>query len=87
MENGWGQDNPAFRQLFTTAFFPDGSKEVLDALNELQRRATSPQSAVRILSAIGDIDLRPELSRVRAHNLGDAWSKRRRDSVPVMDKS
>ena len=69
MENGWGQDNPAFRQIFTMAFFPDGSKEVLDAFNELQRQATSPQNAVRILSAIGDIDLRQELSKVRAPTL------------------
>jgi len=69
MEHGWGQDNPAFRQIFTMAFFPDGSKDVLDAFNELQRRATSPQNAVRILSAIGDIDLRRELSDVRAPTL------------------
>ena len=69
MENGWGQDNPAFRQIFTTAFFPDGSKEVLDAFNELQRQATSPQNAARILSALGDIDLRAELPAVRAPTL------------------
>jgi pimeloyl-ACP methyl ester carboxylesterase len=69
VENGWGGDNPAFRQIFTMAFFPDGSKEVLDAFNELQRCATSPQNAVRILSAIGDIDLRAELSKVRAPTL------------------
>lgn len=69
VENGWGKDNPAFRQIFTTAFFPDGSKEVLDAFNELQRCATSPQNAVRILSAIGDIDLRSELSEVKAPTL------------------
>jgi pimeloyl-ACP methyl ester carboxylesterase len=69
MENGWGQDNPAFRQIFTTAFFPDGSKDVLDAFNELQRQATSPQNAIRILSGIGDIDLRAELPAVRAPTL------------------
>src|SRR5690606_17425268 len=26
----WGQDNPAFRQVFTSRFFPGGSREQLD---------------------------------------------------------
>ena len=69
MQTGWGQDNPAFRQIFSTAFFPDASKERLDAFNELQRRSATPKNAIDILSAIGDIDLRTELSQVRAPTL------------------
>jgi pimeloyl-ACP methyl ester carboxylesterase len=69
MEGGWGQDNPAFRQIFSTAFFPEASKEELDDFNELQRRSATPDDAVRILSAIGDIDLRSEISRVCAPTL------------------
>jgi pimeloyl-ACP methyl ester carboxylesterase len=69
MESGWGQDNPAFRQIFSTAFFPDAPKETLDAFNELQRRSATPQNAIRILSGIGDIDLRSEVSEVCAPTL------------------
>jgi pimeloyl-ACP methyl ester carboxylesterase/DNA-binding winged helix-turn-helix (wHTH) protein len=69
MEGGWGQDNAAFRQIFSTAFFPDASKEELDGFNELQRRSATPQNAIRMLSTIGDIDLRSEVSRVRAPTL------------------
>jgi len=69
VEAGWGQDNPAFRQIFTTAFFPDASKEELDGFNELQRRSATPQNAVKMLSTIGDIDLRSEVSQVRAPTL------------------
>ena len=69
MEGGWGQDNPAFRQIFSTAFFPDASKEEIDGFNELQRRSATPQNAIRILSTIGDIDLRSEVSKVRAPTL------------------
>ncbi len=69
MESGWGQDNPAFRQIFSTAFFPGATKEELDGFNELQRRSATPQNAIRILSAIGDIDLRAEVPQVRAPTL------------------
>jgi pimeloyl-ACP methyl ester carboxylesterase len=69
MEGGWGQDNPAFRQIFSTAFFPDASKEEIDSFNELQRRSATPQNAIKILSTIGDIDLRSEVSEVRAPTL------------------
>ncbi len=69
MESGWGQDNPAFRQIFSTAFFPGASKDELDGFNELQRRSATPQNAIRILSAIGDIDLRAEVPQVRAPTL------------------
>ena len=37
MRLGWGQENPAFRQLFTSQFIPGGSKEQADWFNELQR--------------------------------------------------
>jgi pimeloyl-ACP methyl ester carboxylesterase/DNA-binding winged helix-turn-helix (wHTH) protein len=69
MEGGWGQDNPAFRQIFSTAFFPDASKEEIDGFNELQRRSATPHNAIKILSTIGDIDLRSEVSEVRAPTL------------------
>lgn len=69
MEGGWGRDNPAFRQIFSTAFFPEASKAELDGFNELQRRSATPRNAVRILSTIGDIDLRAELPRVKAPTL------------------
>jgi len=69
MEGGWGQDNPAFRQIFSTAFFPDASKQEIDSFNELQRRSATPHNAIKILSTIGDIDLRVEISDVRAPTL------------------
>ena len=46
MRLGWGQENPAFRQLFTSQFIPGGTKEQADWFNELQRISTSPEDAV-----------------------------------------
>jgi class 3 adenylate cyclase/pimeloyl-ACP methyl ester carboxylesterase len=34
---GWGQENPAFRQMFTSQFIPGATKEQADWFNEFQR--------------------------------------------------
>jgi hypothetical protein len=57
MRLGWGQDYPAFRQMFTGLFIPGGTHEQADFFNELQRRATSPDCAARYSDAAGDIDV------------------------------
>jgi pimeloyl-ACP methyl ester carboxylesterase len=69
MRQGWGGANAGFRQIFTTAFFPQASREQSDWFNELQRRTTTPENAARILSALGDIDVRAELAQVKAPTL------------------
>ena len=40
---GWGQENPAFRQLFTSRFMPGATKEQADWFNELQRMTVSAE--------------------------------------------
>ncbi len=74
---GWGQENPTFRQLFTSQFIPGGTKEQADWYNELQRQSASPADAVRNLEANGDIDIAHLLPQVRVptlilHSRGDA---------------
>jgi DNA-binding SARP family transcriptional activator/pimeloyl-ACP methyl ester carboxylesterase len=69
MEHGWGQDNPAFRQVFTSLFIPDGSAEQIRWFNDLQRMTISPRNAVRLNEVFGSIDIRPLLSQVRAPTL------------------
>ncbi|MGB3733670.1 MAG: alpha/beta fold hydrolase [Ilumatobacter sp.] len=54
---GWGGDDPAFRQVFTSHFLPDGTREQWDAFNELQRRTTSPDNAAKFMEVFGDIDI------------------------------
>ena len=50
MRVGWGQQNPAFRQMFTSQFAPDATKEQADWFNDLQRVSCSPENAVRTCS-------------------------------------
>ena len=57
MRLGWGQENPAFRQLFTSQFMPGATKAQADWFNELQRVSTSPENAVRNFKANGEVDV------------------------------
>jgi pimeloyl-ACP methyl ester carboxylesterase/DNA-binding SARP family transcriptional activator len=66
---GWGQNNPAFRQMFTTLFFPDGSPAETEWFNELQRMSTSPDNAVRLQTAFAEIDVRGLLPQVKVSTL------------------
>jgi class 3 adenylate cyclase/pimeloyl-ACP methyl ester carboxylesterase len=69
MRLGWGQENAAFRQLFTSQFIPGGTKEQADWFNELQRISTSPEDAVRNMIANGDVDVSALLAQVSVPTL------------------
>jgi DNA-binding winged helix-turn-helix (wHTH) protein/pimeloyl-ACP methyl ester carboxylesterase len=66
MRDGWGQDNPAFRQIFTSLFIPGGKPEQVQWFNDLQRNTTSAENVVRMRRAFDDIDVTDLLSRVQA---------------------
>jgi class 3 adenylate cyclase/pimeloyl-ACP methyl ester carboxylesterase len=69
MRLGWGQENPAFRQLFTSQFIPGGTKEQADWFNELQRISTSSEDAARNLMATGETDVTALLPKVSVPTL------------------
>lgn len=65
VRSGWGRDNPAFRQLWTTLFRPDADPEEAAWLNELQRISASPENAARMLAEFPNfkiLDMLPEIS-------------------------
>jgi class 3 adenylate cyclase/pimeloyl-ACP methyl ester carboxylesterase len=69
MRLGWGQENPAFRQMFTSQFIPGANKEQADWFNELQRISSSPADAARNVVANGEADVTALLSQVRVPTL------------------
>lgn len=69
IRQGWGQENPAFRQFFTSLFLPDGTPEQMQWFNDLQRITTSPENAARILEATGGVDVTELLPRVKVPTL------------------
>ena len=69
IEIGWGQDNPAFRQAFTSLMVPDASPVQMDWFNELQRRTATPENAVRVRHTQNDIDVTDQLGRISVPTL------------------
>ena len=69
MRLGWGQENPSFRQMFTTQFIPGGSKEMADWFNEFQRLSSSPADAAHNLAANGEADVSALLSQIKVPTL------------------
>lgn len=62
---GWGNDNPAFRRLWTSIFMPDATPEQASWFNELQRMTTSPDNAVELMRAASRINIVNILPNVR----------------------
>jgi len=66
---GWAEDNPAFRQLFTSRFIPGASDEQIKWFNDLCRRTTSPTAAAALLEARGAVEVTDLLPQVRTPTL------------------
>lgn len=61
---GWGKNNSAYRQMFTSLFIPSAKAEEADWFNELQRITASPENAARLLSSLGNVNVSERLSHV-----------------------
>ena len=77
IESGWGMDNPAFRQVFTSRFVPGATGEEMNWFNDLQRVSTSAENAIRLINMFSMIDVTDLLPLVSAptlvlHSRGDA---------------
>lgn len=66
---GWGRDDPTFRQVFTSQFMPQASRELWDEFNELQRRTVSAENAALILEVGASVDVREEAAQLQVPTL------------------
>jgi len=69
MRLGWGSDDPTFRQMFTSLFIPEGTKEQADWFNDLQRKTISPECAARYFEVVNNFDVRDLLPQVKVPSL------------------
>jgi pimeloyl-ACP methyl ester carboxylesterase len=69
VRHGWGQENPAFRQVFTTLLVPGATNDEMQQLNELQRVAISAENFARLMRELGDIDVANMLPQVTVPTL------------------
>jgi pimeloyl-ACP methyl ester carboxylesterase len=77
VEEGWAQDNDAFRQIMTSQMYPGASAEEMRSFNHMQRVACTPREAAQIRRLIADYDATSCLEHVRCptlvlHNPRDA---------------
>lgn len=69
MREGWGQENPQFRMIFTSRFIPGGTAEQMQWFNDLQRKTASPENAMRLRMAMDEIDVSELLPQVSVPTL------------------
>ena len=69
MRGGWGRDNPAYRQMFTSQFMPGATQQQMGWFNDLQRISTTGENAARIQGVGSNIDVVPRLTEVAAPTL------------------
>ncbi len=80
---GWGKDNPAFRQIFTSRFIPGATEEQISWFNDLCRKTTSPEIAARLLESRGRIEVMALLGKVRTPAL--VLHSREDDVAPIAE--
>jgi pimeloyl-ACP methyl ester carboxylesterase/DNA-binding CsgD family transcriptional regulator len=66
---GWGRDNPAFRQVFTSQFIPDGTREQHQWFNDMERLSAPPENAAAIVETLYQIDVTEAAARIRVPTL------------------
>src|SRR5262249_9152280 len=69
MRQGWGQDDPLFRQMFTNLFIPGANQVQMGWFNELQRMTLTPDNAARLNLAFADVDISRSLERLHVPTL------------------
>lgn len=69
VEVGWGLENPAYRQMFTSIFIPDSTPEQASWFNELERTCTTPAMAARLIASFGSIDVSDLAPQIRCPTL------------------
>lgn len=80
---GWGKDNPAYRQIFTSRFIPGATDEQIGWFNELCRKTTSPEIAARLLETRAVINVLDLLGKVQAPTL--VLHSRDDDVIPIAE--
>src|SRR5690606_17316434 len=69
MRHGWGKPGSAFIDAFATLFIPDGDREQIASLVELQRQTTAARNAVALRSLVDRLDVSEQVEKVAVPTL------------------
>lgn len=69
IRSGWGSDNDAYRELFSSRYVSSSNREHIRWLNEQEAISAAPAMAERYFRALGSIDVSKLLSKVTVPTL------------------
>ena len=69
IRQGWGADNPAFRQTITSLFMPDASREEAAWFNEFQKVCAPAENMARFREMFDAMDVSELLGQLRVPTL------------------
>jgi pimeloyl-ACP methyl ester carboxylesterase len=69
IRQGWGSDDPSYRQMFGLGFFPGGTPEQWKWFAELERVSAAPEIAERIYVTNQTVDVRGLLPQIKVPTL------------------
>lgn len=69
MRHGWGKEGSPFIKAFTSMYIPDGTREQIDSLADLQAQTVSPENAVALRTAVDNFDVSALLAEVSVPTL------------------
>ncbi len=69
IRHGWGTPGSPFLQAFASIYVPEGTREQIASLTELQRLTASPENAARLRAAVDRFDVGDLLGRVAVPTL------------------
>jgi pimeloyl-ACP methyl ester carboxylesterase/DNA-binding CsgD family transcriptional regulator len=69
IELGWPNDTPAYGQFYTALHIPDANPAQMRAYNDLLRKTTSPENAVKLLQTFWHADVSEIVPQVRCPTL------------------
>ena len=69
IECGWERATALSRSLFSATYMPDATQDELAWFDEFVRRTASPRSAVHLLRAVSEMDVRHRLAELRMPTL------------------
>jgi DNA-binding CsgD family transcriptional regulator len=69
LREGWGQDLPAYRMMFTSRFMPEATTEQMKWFNDLQRASANGENAARQQLVGANVDVLDRLSSISVPTL------------------
>jgi pimeloyl-ACP methyl ester carboxylesterase/class 3 adenylate cyclase len=77
MKIGWANDNPAFRNFFSSQLMPDASADQIKAFNQMMRISTEPEIAAKLERQMHLANVSDEAPNIKCptiifHSYGDA---------------